>query len=84
MKSDLIKRLLLLLLLSIVFPAFSANLVISVDSSTTNGGFFPDGSDVITLNSNVSLTPASGNNCFTLDAGNTANIYGDVSIWKDY
>lgn len=67
-------------LLSLVFPAFSANLVISVDSSTTNGGFFPDGSDVITLNSNVSLTPASGNNGFTLDAGNTANIYGDVSI----
>ncbi|MGC6413549.1 MAG: hypothetical protein ACON5K_02495 [Bacteroidia bacterium] len=67
-------------LLSIVSPAFSANLVISVDSSTTNGGFFPDGSDVITLNSNVSLTPASGNNGFSLDAGNTANIYGDISI----
>ena len=71
---------LLLILSFIVSPVFSANLVISVDSSTTNGGFFPDGSDVITLNSNVSLTPASGNNGFTLDAGNTANIYGDVSI----
>ena len=62
---------LLLILSFIVSPAFSATLVISVDSSTTNGLYSPDGCDVITLNLNATLTSASGNKDLSLDAGNS-------------
>ena len=83
---EIMKKLLILFLISLFYTSFSINLLaddytISSNSTSTNGGNTINGSDSLLLESGISIA-VSGNNkkgiTFTGD-GNTLNVLGTVT-----